>query len=202
MGLKDYGFFKKDKNRTPREKAQKAKLGITARLCGCAYLIYVAVKLIKMTASGQTGINPNVAYTIAGIIILFGAIIIFLTVAEFVSRAKNGNYKTINYYKGEFGENFSEQDMIELEEKISAEKEIEQRRSNSKDSFADREELDKLLYLEHLKKEQDKRNGLIPDDDGETGDDEKALESSEDTLDVDADDDASDRHDDDDIGQE
>ena len=161
MGLKDFGFFKKDKDRTPREKAQKAKLGITARLLGCAYLIYIAVKLIKMTAAGEaTGVNPNVAYVIACIIIIFGAVIICLTVAEFLRRVKGGEYKTINYYKDEFGDNFSEQDMVEYEAKMEADKEEQKRRNNSKDSYAEREELDKLLYLEHLKKEQDILNGI------------------------------------------
>ena len=43
---------------------------------------------------------------------------------------------------------------------MEADKEEQKRRNNSKDSYAEREELDKLLYLEHLKKEQDILNGI------------------------------------------
>lgn len=87
-------MFGSNKNRTPKQKAERAQLGIVARLAGCGYLIYIMVKILR-TPSDTT---PPVFKTVIAIVMLVLSIfVIILTLKEFVRGLKIGRYKASTY---------------------------------------------------------------------------------------------------------
>ncbi len=179
MGIRNFGFFKKDKDRTPGEKAQKAQLRVAARLLACGYLIYIAVDLIKQTVRGEAPVKEPLAYLLAAVVLVPAAVIIILTVAEFVRDYKAGRLKKITFYQEEFGESFTEQDVVEYEAKHAEEATILRRRNSAKDSFSDREELERLLHGDKSG-EPDALEGEVPEDDADADADAEEPEEAPD----------------------
>jgi len=96
-------IFKKFKKRerTAREKANKAQMGVFARLIGCAYLIYLMITLLKTSGDATDGLNPTLKIAIAVVMLAISVFIISVTVIEFIRNLKSGYYKENTYFSPE-----------------------------------------------------------------------------------------------------
>lgn len=88
-------LFKK-RPRTSQQKAQRAQIGIAARVIGCGYLIYIVVEMFK-TAPEEDSMNQNLKYAIAVVFIAAAAVIIVITLLELFRNLKGGFYKADAY---------------------------------------------------------------------------------------------------------
>lgn len=88
-------FFQK-RPKTSQQKAQKAQMGILARLIGCGYLIYVVVKLLGTSSEDDT-MSPTIKLVIAIFFLIAAAFVIFITVQEFIRNWRSGFYRTTSY---------------------------------------------------------------------------------------------------------
>jgi cytoskeletal protein RodZ len=87
-------MFKKDYQRTPQEKAQRAKMSILARLLGCGYLIYIMVQLLK-TPKEQT---PGSWTVVVAIVMLVAAgVVIAITIWDLIRSIKMGIFNPAIY---------------------------------------------------------------------------------------------------------
>ena len=80
--------------RTPSQQAQRAQLGIVARLAGCGYLIYIMVKILR-TPSDST--SPMFMTIIAIVMVALSIFVIIITIREFFIGMKIGRYKAETY---------------------------------------------------------------------------------------------------------
>jgi cytochrome c oxidase subunit IV len=87
-------FKRKPKMRTSAEKARRSQMNIFVRLCGCAYLIYIIVQLVRDDSSG---LSSRLRYTVAAVFILLAAGIVVVTLVDFVRNLKAGAYKAASY---------------------------------------------------------------------------------------------------------
>lgn len=89
-------FKRKEKSHTPRQKAQKAQLGIAARLGGCALLISFVVKLLRM--SPEDG-GPSMTVKVVVAVVFVGATIaiVTMTALDFYRSWKLGMYNEGTY---------------------------------------------------------------------------------------------------------
>ena len=92
-------FRKREK--TAREKANKAQMGIFARLIGCGYLIYLMVNLINSPSDGSDGMSPTTKTVIAVVMLTISVVIVAFTLFEFVRNLKAGYYKESTYFSPE-----------------------------------------------------------------------------------------------------
>ena len=93
-------LFKK-REKTAREKANKAQMGIFARLIGCAYLIYVMITLLRSSGDSADGMSQTLKITIAVIMLAASAFVIVITVLDFIRNLKYGAYKESTYFSPE-----------------------------------------------------------------------------------------------------
>jgi hypothetical protein len=96
-------MFKKDYQRTPQEKAQRAKMSVFARLAGCAYLAYVIVQMLKTPREEMPGTTGPIIVAI--ILIVLGAGVVALTVWDLIRGLKMGIFKA-ETYEEQAGESF------------------------------------------------------------------------------------------------
>jgi len=83
---------KKHKPKTSQQKAQKAQMGIFARLVGCGWLIYIITQIIR-----EDGMNPTLRLAV---VIGFSCAAAFLGIAsivELVRNIKSGVYSASSY---------------------------------------------------------------------------------------------------------
>ncbi|SHH65273.1 hypothetical protein SAMN02745823_00632 [Sporobacter termitidis DSM 10068] len=88
-------MFKKDYERTPQEKAQRAKLSVFARLGGCAYLIYILVQLLK-TPPAEIPDSPWTV-AIAVVLMVLAGVVIVITILELIRSLKAGLFNAEAY---------------------------------------------------------------------------------------------------------
>ena len=94
-------MFGNNKNRTPSQKAQRAQLGIFVRLAACIYLIYILVKMLR-TPSETT--SPVFVTIIAIVMLALSALVIIITIREFLTGLKSGRYKASTYEEEDLNE--------------------------------------------------------------------------------------------------
>ena len=96
-------MFNKNKERTPAQEAERSLLGVVARLAGCAYLVYVIIKLFKEPdlTSGRIAL--------IGVLIVAGLAVIAMTVIDFISKLKVGMFKPETYYTEEYLEKLKQE---------------------------------------------------------------------------------------------
>ena len=101
-------MFKKNIERTPQQKAQRAKMSILARLGGCAYLIYIMYQLIVP----QPGTHPTQTMTIIAIVMIVLAVgVISFTIYDLVRSLKSGLLNASAYE--EYGADTADKDTYE-----------------------------------------------------------------------------------------
>ena len=93
--------MKKDSERTPAEKARRNTLGAIARLGACAYLAYIIYDLIKMSASGESGVPMPVVIAITVVLGLAAVVLIAITIYGFITGLKNNEYSSRKYFQDE-----------------------------------------------------------------------------------------------------
>ena len=77
----------------PRSKKRKGlKMGIFARLAGCAYLIYIMIKLLKPDNAANTD-GDNIAI----VMIVLAVVVIGITIYDLVRALKNGVFNASTY---------------------------------------------------------------------------------------------------------
>jgi len=86
----------KPKPKTSKEKAQKAQFGIFARLVGCAYLVYIIVKLLQ-TSDEDEVLNETLKIIILIVFSLAAVAIVTVTIIEFIRSLRAGYYKADAY---------------------------------------------------------------------------------------------------------
>jgi len=106
-------FFRKEENQSPREKARTATMGIVARLGGCAYLIYIMMKLIRSARSGESGMSPTTAYVIVGVMLAATLVVLLLTISDFMRGMREHQFDSQRYYDEEFRKQGFTQDEID-----------------------------------------------------------------------------------------
>ena len=88
---------KKDENATPSERARKALLAMVARLGATAYLIFIDLKMIRLTKAGESGMNMTVAIIITVFLAAATAVLLVLTLRDFFRGIKNEDYSMHKY---------------------------------------------------------------------------------------------------------
>lgn len=96
-------MFKKDRQRTPQEKAQRAKMSIFARLAGCAYLIYILVQMLQTPREQMPGTSWPIIVAI--VLIVLAAGVVALTIWDLFRGLKLGIFKA-ETYEAQAGESF------------------------------------------------------------------------------------------------
>lgn len=82
-------------NRRDQNPAERFLMSIFVRLIGCGYLIYTIVKLL--TAPAEERPQTWVTTLIVVILIILSAVIITMTLHEFITGLKTGRYKRSTY---------------------------------------------------------------------------------------------------------
>jgi hypothetical protein len=95
-------MFNRDTNRTPKQRADKAKMNIVARLGGCGLLIYFVVQLL--TAPAESKPDATMATIVSVIFLLASAFIIFITVQDLIIGMKTGRFKASTYEEMDIAE--------------------------------------------------------------------------------------------------
>ena len=124
-------MFGNNKERTPAQKAQRAQLGIFARLAGCAYLIYIMVKILR--TPGEEA-NTSTVTIIAIIMLVLSVFVIAITLREFYFGLKSGRYKAATYYEEEAEEYLRRKESEDVETDEDADTEL---LGDNEDSFED-----------------------------------------------------------------
>ena len=93
--------MKNDSERTPAEKARRNTFGAIARLGACAYLAYIIYKLIRMSASGESGMPTPVVIAITAVLGIAAVFLIAVTVRNFLTGVKNQEFSMHKYYQDE-----------------------------------------------------------------------------------------------------
>lgn len=104
-------MFKRDSQRTPKQKAERAQMSIFARLAGCAYLIYMMTKILR-TPTDQLP-NPQISTLIAIGLIILSIVVIGFTISEFVKGLKSGRYKANTYEQAELANHLANREQQE-----------------------------------------------------------------------------------------
>jgi hypothetical protein len=81
--------------RSNQHPAERAVMGIFVRLIGCAYLIYTIYKLIAAPAEDKP--EPWLTTLILVVLIILSAVVIGMTIHEFITGIKTGRYKRSSY---------------------------------------------------------------------------------------------------------
>jgi hypothetical protein len=97
-------MFGNNRERTPAQKAQRAQLGIVARLAGCGYLIYIMVKMLQTPSETM---SRTVVIIIAAVMLTLSAFVIVITIREFILGLKTGRYKAATYEEEDLNEYLS-----------------------------------------------------------------------------------------------
>ena len=97
----------KRKPKTSQQKAQKAQMGILARILGCGYLLYVVYQLLQASPE-EDSINPTLKTVVIVVFLIAAAVIITITLREFIQNLKSGYYKAASYKDDEVGEDAGE----------------------------------------------------------------------------------------------
>lgn len=88
-------MFKKNTERTPQERAQRAKFSVLARLGACAYLIYIMYQLLFPPQGTEP---PSQIMTIIIVVmIVLSAVVILMTLNELYRGLKAGRYNAATY---------------------------------------------------------------------------------------------------------
>jgi hypothetical protein len=90
-------FNRNKKERTPKEKADRAQKGMIARLAGCAYLIYVVYQLLKSTFNKEETPDSTWVIVIAIVLFVLAAVVITITVIDFFRCWKQGMFRASTY---------------------------------------------------------------------------------------------------------
>ncbi|NLA87697.1 MAG: hypothetical protein GX847_10560 [Clostridiales bacterium] len=88
-------MFKRDLNRTPKQRADKALMNIVARLGGCGFLVYFVVQM--MTVPAEEKPDPTTATIVSAVFILIAAFLIFITIKDAIVGFKTGRFKASTY---------------------------------------------------------------------------------------------------------
>lgn len=88
-------MFKKDYERSPQEKAQRAKMSVIARLGGCAYLIYIMVQLLKTPANEVP--KSSWITVVAIVMLVLSAGVIIITLMDLFRALKTGRFDAATY---------------------------------------------------------------------------------------------------------
>jgi hypothetical protein len=91
-------FNRKPKMRTSAEKARRSQLNVFARLAGCAYLIYI---IVQMLSGESEGMSDTVRITVAVVFMVLTAVIVTVTVVDFIKNLMAGAYKE-GFYPDDF----------------------------------------------------------------------------------------------------
>ena len=78
-----------------KQRADKAKLNIVARLGGSGLLIYFVVQMMTMPAEERPDATTTTIVSV--IFLLLSAFVIFLTVQDFIIGIKTGRFKASTY---------------------------------------------------------------------------------------------------------
>jgi hypothetical protein len=89
-------MFKRNKERTPKQKAEKAQMNILVRLIGCGWIIWIVIKLFRDPEIDVFS-QPVWQLILLGVMILAAAVIIPLTVLDFIRNFKAGYYSQKAY---------------------------------------------------------------------------------------------------------
>ncbi len=93
-------MFGNNVQRTPKQKAERAMLGIFARLAGCGYLIYIMVKLLTTPSEDSTTLTTVIAI----VMLALSVIIIGMTIKDLIDGIKTGRFKASTYEEAELNE--------------------------------------------------------------------------------------------------
>lgn len=93
-------MFKRNMNRSPKQKAEKAQMNLIARLAGCGLLIYYVVKLLSSPDAPRTPI----AILIGIVFIAAAAFVIVINIRDFIIGWKQGRYKQSTYEEEDLAE--------------------------------------------------------------------------------------------------
>lgn len=88
-------MFRRDIERTPKQKAERAMMNIFARLAGCAFLIYFLVQLLTMPEADRPGEGTTII--ISTILVVLAIAVILMTVIDLISGIKKGRFKAATY---------------------------------------------------------------------------------------------------------
>ena len=124
-------LFKK-RPKTSQQKAQKAQLGILARILGCAYLIYIVYQMFQQAPEDET-INYTLKIAIGVIFIAAAAFLLIITAFEFVRNYKSGFYKA-EAYSDDVSPEFMAQNEAGEEEGEEGEEEEEEEEEEDENS--------------------------------------------------------------------
>lgn len=113
-------MFKRDTNRTPKQRADKALMNIVARLGGCGFLIYFVVKLMTAPAEGKPDATTSTIISI--VFLLVSAFIIFITIQDLVIGFKMGRFKASTYEEQDLAEYMERQNCAVSDDGESADK--------------------------------------------------------------------------------
>jgi flagellar biosynthesis/type III secretory pathway M-ring protein FliF/YscJ len=94
-------MFGNNRERTPAQRAQRAQLGIFARLAGCGYLIYIMVKMLQTPSETMP---RTVVVIIAVVMLALSAFVIVITIREFIRGLQTGRYKAATYEEEELND--------------------------------------------------------------------------------------------------
>ena len=88
--------FFKPRPKTSQQKAQRAQIGIAARIIGCGYLVYIVVQMFKIAPEDES-MSMNVKIAIAVVFIAAAAVLAVITLLEFYRNFRGGFYKAETY---------------------------------------------------------------------------------------------------------
>jgi hypothetical protein len=88
-------MFKRDINKTPAQRANKAVLNIIARLGGCGFLIYFLIQILTVPEAERP--DPTTTTIIAIVFIVAAVVLIFITVMDGINGLKTGRFKASTY---------------------------------------------------------------------------------------------------------
>jgi len=111
-------FFKKFDERTPSERATFEKNRVGLRIVICGYIIYLGIKVIVDTSKDSSGMNPVIAYIVAGLLIAAAVVLLVMAFVQLSKSVKNKEFDKLTYYKQQFGDDFTEEDMYRYEESL------------------------------------------------------------------------------------
>jgi len=84
-------FFKK-KPKTSHQKAQQAQTRALVRVIACGWLVYVVFQMLT-TPPEESGMSPALRIATVVFFICAGALLITLTIVQFVQNFKSGYFK-------------------------------------------------------------------------------------------------------------
>lgn len=109
-------FNRNDQQRTPKQKADRASMGIFVRLVGCAYLVYIMIKLLTSPEAPSTTM-----FVIAIILLILSIVVIAITITDFVRGIRERRFSPSTYEDQELAEYLENKSKDEADSSVQTE---------------------------------------------------------------------------------